>query len=72
MKAFAIILIVVGILMLIFRNVSFTREEKVVDLGPVEINKSEKKTIDWPNYAGGVAVAAGLVILVLGSRKKMP
>jgi hypothetical protein len=44
----------------------------VVDLGPVEINKSEKKTIDWPNYAGGVAVAAGLVILVLGSRKKMP
>ena len=57
--------------MLIFRNVSFTKEEKVVDLGPVEINKEEKKTIDWPNYAGGIAVAAGVVVLVIASKKKI-
>ncbi len=45
MKAFGFILIVVGILMLVFTNISFTKKEKVVDLGPVEINKNEKKTI---------------------------
>jgi len=67
----AIVLIVGGILMLIFRNVSFTKEEKVVDLGPLEINKKEKKTVDWPNYAGGIAVAAGVVVLVMASRKKL-
>ncbi len=71
MKIFGIVLIVGGILMLIFRNVSFTKEEKVVDLGPVEINKQEKKTIDWPNYAGGIAVAAGVVVLVIASKKKL-
>ena len=71
MKMLAIVLIVGGILMLIFRNVSFTKEEKVVDLGPVEINKKEKKTVDWPNYAGGIAVAAGVVVLVMASRKKL-
>jgi len=71
MKIFGIVLIVGGILMLIFRNISFTKEEKVVDLGPVEINKTEKKTVDWPNYAGGIAVAAGVVVLVIASKKKI-
>ncbi|MFT3910618.1 MAG: hypothetical protein QM737_14425 [Ferruginibacter sp.] len=70
MKAFGIVLIVAGILMLIFRGFSFTKEKKVVDIGPIEINKKEKKFVDWPMYAGGIAIAAGVVVLVLGSQKK--
>ena len=69
MKSLGIILIIIGILMFVFGNVSFTREKKIVDLGPVEINKKEKKTIAWPNYAGGVAVIAGIVILLAGNKK---
>jgi hypothetical protein len=69
MKAAGIILIVAGILMYVFGKVSFTKEKKVVDIGPVEINKQEKKTFDWPDYAGGIAVVAGVVVL-LASRKK--
>lgn len=69
MKPLGIILIVVGILMLIFTNVSFTTEKKVVDLGPVEINKKEKKTVDWPSYAGGIAVVSGIVVLLVSKRK---
>ena len=70
MKIMGSILIFVGILMLLFGNVSFTREKKVIDIGPVEINKKEKKTIAWPNYAGGLAVLAGVVILVAGYKKR--
>jgi hypothetical protein len=55
--------------MLIFRGFSFTKEKKVADIGPVEINKKEKKSVAWPLYAGGIAVAAGVVVL-LASRKK--
>lgn len=69
MKILGIILIAAGALMLIFKNISFTKEEKVLDLGQVEINKKEKKTVDWPNWAGGIAVAAG-VILMVADRKK--
>jgi len=69
MKPLGIILIVAGILMLVFTNISFTTEEKVVDLGPVEINKKEKKTVDWPSYAGGIAVVSGIVVL-LASKKR--
>ncbi len=69
MKAIGIVLLIAGIAMLIFRNVSFTKEEKVVDLGPVEINKKEKKTIDWPNWAGGVAIVAGIAVLLVDRKK---
>lgn len=69
MKPFGIILIAAGILMLVFGNISFTTEKKVVDIGPVEINKKEKKTIDWPNYAGVVALVGGIVVLVVGNKK---
>lgn len=69
MKLVGIILIVAGILMFIFRSISFTREEKVVDVGPLEVNKKENKTIGWPVYAGAIAVVAGIV-LVITDRKK--
>ncbi|MDB5279840.1 MAG: hypothetical protein JWR61_4795 [Ferruginibacter sp.] len=65
MKVFGIILIVAGILMFVFGKVSFTKKDKVVDLGPIEINKQEKKTLNWPDYAGGIALLAGVVVLVM-------
>ena len=69
MKIVGILLIVAGVLMVLFGNVSFTKEKKVVDVGPVEINRKEKKTIDWPNYAGGLAIAAGAIIFIAGNKK---
>jgi hypothetical protein len=70
MKAVSIILIVGGILMLVLGNITYTRKEKVVDVGPVEINKKEKKSITWPNYAGAVVTVAGVVILLVSGRKR--
>jgi len=71
MKILGIVLIVVGILMFVYGNVTFTRKEKVVDAGPVEINKKEKHTVAWPNYAGGVIVAAGVIVLVASSKRRV-
>jgi uncharacterized membrane protein HdeD (DUF308 family) len=70
MKVFGIILIAAGILMFVFRGINFTTEKKVLDLGPLEINKKENKTIGWPVYAGGIAIVAGLIILVSGKSRR--
>ena len=69
MKMFGIILIIIGILMFIFHNISFTHEKKVVDLGPVQVSKQEQKTIGWPMYAGGIAVIAGIALVALDRKK---
>ena len=70
MRILGIILIVAGILMFIFRGFSFTEKKKVIDLGPVEVNKEEKHNVGWPIYAGGIAVVAGIAILLIERRNK--
>lgn len=69
MKVVGIILIVAGILMFVFRGINFTQEKKIVDIGPLEINKQEKKSVGWPVYAGGIAVVAGIIVLVADKKK---
>lgn len=69
MKTLGIILIVIGIAMLIFRGFSFTKEKKLIDAGPIELNTKEKKNVSWPMYAGGIAIAAGVIVLLAGRNK---
>lgn len=70
MRTLGVILLIAGIAMIVFREVNFTTEKEVADLGPVEINKKENKTIGWPSYAGGIAAVAGIVLLVAGGKRK--
>jgi drug/metabolite transporter (DMT)-like permease len=72
MKALGIILIVIGIAMIIIREVNFTTEKEVADLGPIELNKKEQKRVAWPLYAGMAVAACGVVVLVAASRKTTP
>jgi len=69
MKALGIILVVIGIAMILLKGVNFTTKKEVVDLGPVEINKKEKKAVSWPTYAGIAVAVTGVVILVTSARK---
>ena len=69
MRSIGIVLIVVGIAMLIVRGFSVQTEEKVIDVGPLEVTKKENKWIGWPVYAGGIAIVAGLIMVIADRRK---
>ncbi|MFC0261130.1 hypothetical protein [Fontibacter flavus] len=69
MKTLGIILIIAGIAMFFIPGVSFQTEKNVVDLGPIEVNKKENHNLNWPNYAGGIAIAGGLALLIAGRKK---
>lgn len=69
MKTLGVILIVVGIVMLIVTGFSYTTEETVIDAGPIEVNAEKEQSINWPPYAGGAALVAGLV-MVVAARKR--
>ena len=70
MKAVGIVLIVIGIVMMVFRSFNFTSEKKVADVGPLEINKQENHTVNWPLYAGIVVTVAGVAVLVASNKNK--
>jgi len=69
MKVVGVILILVGIFALAYRGISYTHEHKVLDVGPIEAKVNEKKTIPLSPILGGLAVAAGIV-LVLSNRRQ--
>jgi hypothetical protein len=46
-----------------------TTRDKIVDLGPVEVTQEEQHRLPLPPIVGGVAVAAGIIMLVAGARK---
>lgn len=70
MKAIGVILIIIGLAMIIFNEVDFTKKEKVADIGPLEVNKNETHHIRWPDYAGIVVIIAGIAVLVVPRMKK--
>ena len=63
MKTFGIVLIVIGIIMMIVRGVSVPTEKRIVDAGPIKIDKTENKWIGWPTYAGAVLAVVGAVLI---------
>ncbi len=69
MKGFGLILIALGVIMLIWTGFSYTKKEKVVDLGPLEINADKEKQVNWPSYAGGILLVGGVVVLLMDKKK---
>jgi hypothetical protein len=69
MKTFGIFLILIGIAMIIVRGISVPTQKKLVDIGPVEINKTENKWIGWPTYSGAVIAVVGVVLVVSGRKR---
>lgn len=62
-----IVLLALGAFVLL-RGGSFTTRRDVVRVGDVKITADEQQSI--PPWAGGVAVAAGVVLVVAGMRKR--
>lgn len=69
MRTLGIILIILGLIGFILGGFSFTQSEEVLDLGDIEIEAEERRTVNIPPVASGAAVAAGLVLVVAGSMK---
>lgn len=68
MKTLGILLIVIGGIMSVFTGFNIITKEKVVDVGPLEINKEEKTPIYWSPVTGVILLVAGVVILATSKR----
>lgn len=69
MRTLGIILLVAGIIMMAVTGFNFTTKKKVLDVGPIEVNKEQPHSVNWPVWIGGVVAAAGVVLLVTGRKK---
>jgi hypothetical protein len=63
------VLIVLGAISLAYGGISYTTREKVLDIGPIEATAERHKTVPLPPILGGVAVVAGIALLLVGGKR---
>jgi len=69
-QVIGILLIVFGLVSLVWGGISWTREKTVIDLGPIEATTRERETIPLPPLIGGLLLAGGVGLLMVGSRQR--
>ena len=68
MRTLAIILIILGGIMTVFTGFNLITKKEVADIGPIEINKTEKTPIYWSPITGVILLVAGVVILATSKK----
>ena len=68
MKNAGILVIVIGALMIAYTGFTFVTKEKVVDAGPIEINKEEKHPVQWSPIVGVILVIGGVAMVVMNKK----
>jgi uncharacterized membrane protein len=63
-----IILIIIGAVV-VFRGLSYKSRDEVLRVGDMKATVEEKRAV--PTWAGGVAIAAGIVLLVGGMKRRV-
>ena len=69
MRILGIILIVIGLIALATGGISWTRREKVVDLGPIQATAEKRETLPLSPIFGGASLVAGIILVTVGRKR---
>lgn len=63
-----VVLIAAGAAGLVYGSFSYTKDTQKAKIGPIELSVKEKETVNVPAWAGGLAIAGGIAVLVFGRK----
>ena len=64
-----IVLLLGGLAALIWPSITYTKTEKAIDLGPIEVTTEDKERIPLPPVFGIAAAATGVVLIAMSRRR---
>lgn len=67
-KIIGFALMVVGIVMLVWTGFTYTKKEKIIDAGPLQVSANKQKTVAWPPYLGGILLIGGIIIVATSKK----
>ena len=71
MKLIGVLLIVFGVAALAFGGFSYTKRDKVLDIGPIQATTEKHETVPLSPIVGIAAIAGGVALVVVGSRTRV-
>jgi drug/metabolite transporter (DMT)-like permease len=69
-RTVGIVMIILGIIMLLYTSFNYVTTEKVVDIGPIQINKEVNHPVKWSPIIGIILAVGGVVLIVAGTKKE--
>jgi hypothetical protein len=69
-KLIGMILIAFGLFALVMGGISYIDRDKVVDLGPIEVQSEKRETIPLSPIVGIASLAGGIALVVAGARTR--
>jgi hypothetical protein len=63
-----ILVAVLGGLALVYQGFNYTRERHVIDVGPIHATADTQEHVPLPPIVGGIALAAGVAMIVFGAK----
>ena len=67
-RIIGILLIVVGGLIFAYQGFTYTKPEQLAQIGDVKVIANQEKTVYLPPILGGIAIIAGIVLVVVGRK----
>jgi uncharacterized membrane protein YidH (DUF202 family) len=64
-----IILIAIGIIAIAYGGFSYTKREKIIDAGPLQVSADREKTVPFPPILGGICLVGGIILVIVGNKK---
>ena len=66
---FGVAFVLLGILALSYQRITYTRKEKIAEIGPLKATAERQKTIPLPPVLGGLALVAGAAMMFAAYKK---
>jgi uncharacterized membrane protein YidH (DUF202 family) len=63
-KKIGFVLVIIGAIMMFYTGFNYVTTEKIVDIGPIEINKQQNHPVQWSPILGVVLIIGGVVLIV--------
>jgi hypothetical protein len=64
-----IALIVLGVIAFAYQGITYTTQETILDVGPLQATVDKQETISLPPIVGALSLVGGIVLLIVGARK---
>ncbi|MBK9256707.1 MAG: hypothetical protein IPM42_14560 [Saprospiraceae bacterium] len=67
-KSIGIVLVIIGILMLTYTGFNYVTTEKIVDIGPLQVETKKNNFVKLSPVIGAVLLIGGLFMIVKGKK----
>jgi hypothetical protein len=70
MRALGLLLVIAGVVVLVNKGISYTKTTKLIDTGPVQASVRHTEHVYLEPLVGVCGIAGGVLLILLGRRRK--